>query len=92
MNFQNQTNQNHEDYEVDPFDMMFGSGPPPPQQVPHRNQSTESNFINQMMSEFKTPEGHWDIDKINSTVDEMMKLAGQFKQMGGDIFSLFKNK
>lgn len=92
MHFQKKPSQNDDRPMGHPFDMMFGIRPPSSQQPPPTNQTTQSDLLNQMMSEFKTPEGDWDMDKLFSTAEKTRELAGKLKQMGSGVFSLLKNK
>ncbi|WP_078548891.1 YppG family protein [Litchfieldia alkalitelluris] len=60
-------------------------GPPrppftPPNQGPNQQQKPFVDY-------FKTPDGHWDFDKINGSIGQMNKLVGQvspiIKQFNG---------
>ncbi|MBD8067708.1 YppG family protein [Bacillus sp. PS06] len=57
-------------------------GPPRPP-FPPNNQGPQQKPSNY----FKTPDGHWDFDKINGSINQMNKLVGQvspiIKQLNG---------
>jgi hypothetical protein len=59
-------------------------GPPRPPFPPY---NTGQNQQQKPPNYFKTPDGHWDIDKISGSIGQMNKLVGQvspiIKQLNG---------